>query len=80
MKHYFDAPIGQFLYVTNRGEIAWGGGLPGISPTLGYSKTDGQEFIHVRMFPLLPNRTPPPAEASRSRKAVAMADDVTPYC
>lgn len=62
MKHYFDTPIGQFLYSTNRGEIAWGGGLPGIAPTLGRTKAGHQEFLHARMFPLMPNRTLPPAE------------------
>ncbi len=63
MQHYFDRPIGQFLFVTNRGEIAWGGGLPGISPTLAWTKqANGQEFIHARLFPLMPNRKAPPAE------------------
>lgn len=62
MKHYFDNPIGVFVYVTNRSELAWGGGLPGISPTLAAFRQPGQEFIHARLFPLMANRTPAPAE------------------
>lgn len=62
LRHYFDTPLGQLLYAPSRGEIAWGGGLPGIAPTLASTKTAGGEFLYARMFPLLPSRTQPPAD------------------
>ncbi len=62
LRHYFNTPLGQLHFATNRGEIAWGGGLPGISPTLGTTKTGDAQFIYARMFPLMPGRTEPPAE------------------
>ncbi len=62
LRRYFDTPLGQLHYGTNRGEIVWGGGLPGVSPTLATAKTPGAEFLYARLFPLMPSRTDPPAE------------------